>query len=82
MWRPLMGNRAFAVARVPIDHSNLKLNVEIAAPKEMKPAQSMPIAVRVVSEQAFTAWVTDAQKKFANNETPTDQVASAGTTGR
>jgi cytochrome c oxidase subunit 2 len=42
----------------------------------------MPIAVRVVSQQAFTAWVTDAQKKFANNETPTDQVASAGTIGR
>ena len=42
----------------------------------------MPIAVRVVSQQAFTAWVADAQKKFANNETPTDQVASAGTAGR
>jgi cytochrome c oxidase subunit 2 len=38
----------------------------------------MPIAVRVVSEQAFTAWVNDAKKKFANSETPTNQVASAG----
>ena len=37
----------------------------------------MPIAVRVVSEQAFTAWVNDAKKKFAS-ETPTNQVASAG----
>lgn len=42
----------------------------------------MPIAVRVVSEQAFAAWVTDAQKKFANSETPTNQFASASPNGR
>jgi cytochrome c oxidase subunit II len=28
----------------------------------------MPIAVRVVSEQAFTAWVEDAKKKFARGD--------------
>jgi cytochrome c oxidase subunit 2 len=28
----------------------------------------MPIAVRVVSEQAFTAWVEDAKKKYARDE--------------
>ena len=28
----------------------------------------MPIAVRVVSEQAYTAWVADAKKKFARDE--------------
>ena len=38
----------------------------------------MPIAVRVVSEQAFTAWVNDAKKKFADSETPANQMASAG----
>jgi cytochrome c oxidase subunit 2 len=38
----------------------------------------MPIAVRVVSEQAFAAWVNDAKKKFADSATPTNQVASAG----
>jgi cytochrome c oxidase subunit II len=39
----------------------------------------MPIAVRVVSEQAFAAWVADAQKKFAINDTdrPATQVAAA-----
>ena len=26
----------------------------------------MPIAVRVVSDQAFNAWVEDAKKKFAS----------------
>lgn len=30
----------------------------------------MPIAVRVVSEQAFTAWVEDAKKKFAASPAP------------
>jgi cytochrome c oxidase subunit 2 len=42
----------------------------------------MPIAVRVVSEQAFTAWVADAKKKFANNETPANQLASASPAGQ
>jgi cytochrome c oxidase subunit 2 len=42
----------------------------------------MPIAVRVVSDQAFTAWVNDAKKKFANSETPTNQVASASQAGQ
>jgi cytochrome c oxidase subunit 2 len=31
----------------------------------------MPIAVRVVSDQDFAAWVTDAQKKFASASTAT-----------
>jgi cytochrome c oxidase subunit 2 len=30
----------------------------------------MPIAVRVVSEQAFAAWVEDAKKKFARDDAP------------
>ena len=37
----------------------------------------MPITVRVVSEQAYTAWVNDAKKKFADSATPANQVASA-----
>ena len=37
----------------------------------------MPIAVRVVSEQAFTAWVEEAKKKFARADGPTN-VASIG----
>jgi cytochrome c oxidase subunit 2 len=37
----------------------------------------MPIAVRVVSEQAFTAWVEEAKKKFARADEPTN-VASIG----
>ena len=28
----------------------------------------MPIAVRVVSEQAFTAWVEEAKKKYARDD--------------
>jgi len=36
----------------------------------------MPIAVRVVSEQAFAAWVTDAQKKFAASDLPRNQTAA------
>ena len=35
----------------------------------------MPIAVRVVSDQEFTAWVEDAKKKFAS--APTSTYASA-----
>ena len=30
----------------------------------------MPIAVRVVSEQAFAAWVEEAKKKFARDDAP------------
>jgi cytochrome c oxidase subunit II len=41
----------------------------------------MPIAVRVVSDQAFAAWVNDAKKKFANSETPANQVALASPAG-
>ena len=37
----------------------------------------MPIAVRVVSDQEFAAWVEDAKKKFAAN--PGNSFASAGT---
>ena len=38
----------------------------------------MPIAVRVVSEQAFTAWVEDAKKKFARDDrAPATNVAAA-----
>ena len=36
----------------------------------------MPIAVRVVSDQEFAAWVEDAKKKFAAN--PSSEFASAG----
>jgi len=36
----------------------------------------MPIAVRVVSDQEFTAWVEGAKKKFATN--PANSLASAG----
>ena len=37
----------------------------------------MPIAIRVVSDQEFTAWVESAKKKFASN--PANSYASAGT---
>ena len=37
----------------------------------------MPIAIRVVSDQEFTAWVETAKKKFASN--PANSYASAGT---
>jgi len=41
----------------------------------------MPIAVRVVSEQAFTAWVEEAKKKFARSDSPEPTaVAAAGGT--
>jgi cytochrome c oxidase subunit 2 len=40
----------------------------------------MPIAVRVVSEQAYTAWITDAKKKFARDDNaPATAVAVATT---
>jgi cytochrome c oxidase subunit 2 len=43
----------------------------------------MPIAVRVVSEQAFAAWVEDAKKKYARDEiVPPTNVAAAQTTAR
>jgi cytochrome c oxidase subunit 2 len=38
----------------------------------------MPIAVRVVSEQAFTAWVEQAKKKYAREDGPTNVAAAAG----
>jgi cytochrome c oxidase subunit 2 len=38
----------------------------------------MPIAVRVVSEQAFTAWVEQAKKKYASGDGPTTVAAAAG----
>jgi cytochrome c oxidase subunit 2 len=37
----------------------------------------MPIAVRVVSEQAFSAWVEDAKKKYASGDAPTTALARA-----
>jgi cytochrome c oxidase subunit 2 len=38
----------------------------------------MPIAVRVVSEQAYSAWVADAKKKYARDDaTPATTVAAA-----
>src|SRR5262245_27590181 len=43
----------------------------------------MPIAVRVVSEEAFTAWVEDAKKKYARDEiVPPTNVAAAQSTAR
>ena len=46
----------------------------------------MPIAVRVVSEQAFAQWVEEAKKKFARDDTPPATnvavVEGAGTAGR
>jgi cytochrome c oxidase subunit 2 len=38
----------------------------------------MPIAVRVVSEQAFAAWVEDAKKKYASDEAAPTSVAAVG----
>ena len=40
----------------------------------------MPIAVRVVSDQEFAAWIETAKKKFATN--PANSFASAGETAR
>jgi heme/copper-type cytochrome/quinol oxidase subunit 2 len=37
----------------------------------------MPIAVRVVGEDAFKAWVTKAQKEFARDETAPATVTAA-----
>ena len=43
----------------------------------------MPITVRVVSEQAFAAWVEDAKKKYARDEMlPATNVAAAQPTAR
>jgi cytochrome c oxidase subunit 2 len=43
----------------------------------------MPIAVRVVSEQAFAAWVADAKQKFAREDSlPTNVVAEVQSTAR
>jgi cytochrome c oxidase subunit 2 len=43
----------------------------------------MPIAVRVVSEQAFNAWVEDAKKKWARDDrTPTNFAAADQSTTR
>jgi cytochrome c oxidase subunit 2 len=43
----------------------------------------MPIAVRVVSEQAFAAWVEDAKKKYARDDAvPTTNVAAVQPAGR
>jgi cytochrome c oxidase subunit 2 len=38
----------------------------------------MPITVRVVSEQAFTAWLEEAKKKFASEEAPANVAVAAG----
>jgi cytochrome c oxidase subunit II len=38
----------------------------------------MPITVRVVSEQAFTAWLEEAKKKYASEETPAAVTVAAG----
>jgi cytochrome c oxidase subunit II len=42
----------------------------------------MPIAVHVVSEQAFSAWVEEAKKKYARDEAPPTAVAAAQSTPR
>jgi cytochrome c oxidase subunit 2 len=43
----------------------------------------MPIAVHVVSEQAFSAWVEEAKKKYARDEAlPPTTVAAAQSTPR
>jgi cytochrome c oxidase subunit 2 len=43
----------------------------------------MPIAVRVVSEQAFTAWIEDAKKKYAAHDPePQRMIAAAQSTDR
>jgi cytochrome c oxidase subunit 2 len=38
----------------------------------------MPIMVRVVSEQAFAAWLEEAKKKYASEETPAAVTVAAG----
>jgi cytochrome c oxidase subunit 2 len=38
----------------------------------------MPISVRVVNEQAYTAWIEDAKKKYAHDDrAPATNVAAA-----
>jgi cytochrome c oxidase subunit 2 len=37
----------------------------------------MPIAVRVVSEQAFAAWIEEAKQKFARDDNAPTTVAAA-----
>jgi cytochrome c oxidase subunit 2 len=39
----------------------------------------MPIAIRVVTDKEFTAWVADAKKKFASSDTDTYASAAAAT---
>jgi cytochrome c oxidase subunit 2 len=39
----------------------------------------MPIAIKVVTDQEFTAWVADAEKKFANANTDTYALAADAT---
>jgi cytochrome c oxidase subunit II len=42
----------------------------------------MPIEVRVVSEQAFAAWIEDAKKKYARDERESpDAIATAALDG-
>jgi cytochrome c oxidase subunit 2 len=38
----------------------------------------MPIAVRVVSEQDYAAWLADAKKKFASDPAPVTVAAAEG----
>ena len=49
-----------------------------------KDHSAMPIAVRVVSEQAFAAWVEEAKRKFAREDTgpPTSVAAAQPTAAR
>ena len=42
----------------------------------------MPIAVRVVSEQAFAAWLEEAKKKYAANQAPSITIAAAPVSSR
>jgi cytochrome c oxidase subunit II len=42
----------------------------------------MPIAVRVVSDKEFAAWLADAKKKFAQADSPSQTTVAAATTPR
>jgi cytochrome c oxidase subunit 2 len=42
----------------------------------------MPIEVRVVSEQAFTAWLAEAKKKFAHDDRPSQTTVAAAAAPR
>jgi cytochrome c oxidase subunit II len=42
----------------------------------------MPIAVRVVSDQEFTAWLADAKKKFASDDRPSQTTVAAAAAPR